>query len=182
MVCGFMLIWALDLSIASQFRLQSVVAVEQPSPAGSGKNEEGCAGSTIFKANYRGRHHMNATIMIGRGNRISKIPRKDWEDAFCDRHRDFEARIGFMSLDHHLVRNFVVRQMPLAGEPLSPEYIAQNLNLPLPRIVAILDELEKQLTFLFRNEQGAVTWAYPVTLEKTPHHITFNTGERVYAA
>ena len=30
--------------------------------------------------------------------------------------------------------------------------------------------------------QGAVTWAYPVTVDQTPHHLTFNTGEKIYAA
>ncbi len=87
-----------------------------------------------------------------------------------------------MSKEHHLVRNFVVREMPIAGEPLSPAYIAQKLELPLERTKAILGELEKNMTFLFRNEHGAVTWAYPVTVERTPHHITFSTGEQLYAA
>jgi hypothetical protein len=87
-----------------------------------------------------------------------------------------------MSKEHHLVRNFVVKEMSIAGEPLSPVYIAQKLGLPLERTEVILGELEKHLTFLFRNEHGAVIWAYPVTVEKTPHHITFSTGEQLYAA
>ena len=79
-------------------------------------------------------------------------------------------------------RNFVVRELPNAGEPLSPEFIAQELDLPVSRVNLILEELEKHLTFLFRNKQGAVTWAYPVTVDRTPHHVTFNTGEQIYAA
>ncbi|OGO41196.1 MAG: hypothetical protein A2Z04_05735 [Chloroflexi bacterium RBG_16_57_9] len=27
-----------------------------------------------------------------------------------------------------------------------------------------------------------VVWAYPVTVARTPHHLTFSTGEQVYAA
>jgi hypothetical protein len=38
------------------------------------------------------------------------------------------------------------------------------------------------MTFLFRNEQGSVTWAYPVTVDQTPHRVTFSSGEQVYAA
>jgi hypothetical protein len=38
------------------------------------------------------------------------------------------------------------------------------------------------MTFLFRNEEGAVTWAYPVTVERTPHRVSLSTGEQVYAA
>jgi hypothetical protein len=87
-----------------------------------------------------------------------------------------------MAEDHHQVRNFVVRELPHAGKPLSPESIGQKLNLSISRVNVILDELEKHLTFLFRNEQGAVAWAYPVTVEKTPHRVTFSSGEQGYAA
>jgi len=87
-----------------------------------------------------------------------------------------------MSEEHHLVRDFAVRELPRVGEPLPPELIAQALELPLARAVALLDDLEEGMTFLFRDEQGAVTWAYPVTVDQTPHHVTFSTGEQVYAA
>jgi hypothetical protein len=125
---------------------------------------------------------MNETILTGRGSGITELPRADWEQGLSDIPRHFQARLGFMSKEHHLVRNFVVREMPIAGEPLSPVTIAQKLDLPLERTKAILGELEKHMTFLFRNEQGAVIWAYPVTVERTPHHITFSTGEQLYAA
>ena len=87
-----------------------------------------------------------------------------------------------MTTDHHRIRDFVVREMPRFAKPIPPETIAQSLNMKLGQVVSILDELEKNLTFLFRNEAGAVTWAYPVTVEQTPHRITFNTGEQIYAA
>ena len=62
------------------------------------------------------------------------------------------------------------------------ETIAQNLNMEQELVISILDELEKNMTFLFRNNDGAVTWAYPVTVEKTSHYITFSTGEHINAA
>jgi hypothetical protein len=65
---------------------------------------------------------------------------------------------------------------------MRPEFISQKLKLPLARINAILEELERNLFFLVRNEQGAVSWAYPVTVDHTPHHLTFTTGEQLYAA
>ncbi len=46
----------------------------------------------------------------------------------------------------------------------------------------VLDDLEKHMTFLFRNKGGEVTWAYPVTVDKTPNHLTFSSGEQIYAA
>ena len=73
-------------------------------------------------------------------------------------------------------------KLPRVGEPLSPDWVARSLNVPVARVTDILDDLEKHMTFLFRDEQGAVTWAYPVTLDRTPHHLTFSTGEQVYAA
>lgn len=94
----------------------------------------------------------------------------------------FEAAMGFMSGEHRLVHHFVVRELPRAGHPLSPTFLAAGLGLPVERVTAILDDLERHMTFLFRNDQGEVTWAYPVTVEKTPHHLTFSTGEQIYAA
>jgi hypothetical protein len=87
-----------------------------------------------------------------------------------------------MSEEHHLVRDFTVRELPRTGKPIPPERIAQALGLPPAHVVALLDELEKGMTFLFRNEEGAVTWAYPVTVDPTPHRVTFSSGEGVYAA
>jgi hypothetical protein len=87
-----------------------------------------------------------------------------------------------MSGEHHLVRHFVVRELSSTGNPLQPEFISQSLKLPVVRVETILDELERNLFFLVRNSQGAVTWAFPVTVEKTPHELAFSTGERLYAA
>ena len=62
------------------------------------------------------------------------------------------------------------------------EFIARELNLSPSQVIAISDDLEKHMTFLFRNERGAVTWAYPVTVDETPHQVTFSTGEQIHAA
>jgi hypothetical protein len=76
----------------------------------------------------------------------------------------------------------VVRELPGNGKPLSPELISNKLGFPADRVKDALDYLEKRMTFLYRNEDGDVVWAYPVTVDKTPHKITFNTGEKLYAA
>ena len=125
---------------------------------------------------------MSGTILMGRGRQIIKIPHKEWERHSSTVPQHSETRLGFMSEEHHLVRYFVVRELPRTGDPISPEFISQKLKLPLARTKAILDELEKNLFFLVRNEQGAVSWAYPVTVDHTPHHLTFSTGEQLYAA
>ena len=120
---------------------------------------------------------MDDNLLLGLGRFTLPIPRMIWQ-----RLVKGGAHLDFMSPEHHRVRNFVVTELPRAAKPLSPEYIGQKLNLPRPRVVDILDDLERHMTFLFRNPQGAVNWAYPVTVDRTPHRVTFSTGEQIYAA
>lgn len=120
---------------------------------------------------------MNDSLLLGLWRTMLPVPRAIWH-----KHLGGDAQLDFMSEEHHQVRNFCVRELPRVGEPLSPAFIAQELNLPQARVTDILDELEQHMTFLFRNERGEVTWAYPVTVEHTPHRITISTGEQVYAA
>jgi hypothetical protein len=125
---------------------------------------------------------MSETVLLGRGRQMVDIPREMWEGHLSQAPGHSQTRLGFMSQEHHVVRYFVVRELPRSGEPIEPEAIAQALGLPLARVQAILDDLERNLFFLVRNEKGAVSWAYPVTVEPTPHHLSFDTGERLYGA
>lgn len=125
---------------------------------------------------------MNKSLLLGLWRFLLRIPRPLWQQEVARSARAAEKSLAFMTPDHHRVRDFVVREMPRIAQPIDPEMIAQNLNMQPERVVPILDELERNLTFLYRNEQGAVTWAYPVTVEPTPHRISFSTGEQIYAA
>ena len=64
----------------------------------------------------------------------------------------------------------------------APEFVADELSIPIEMVRAIFDDLEKHMTFICRNDEGMAVWAYPVTVEKTPHRLTFSTGEQIYAA
>jgi hypothetical protein len=91
--------------------------------------------------------------------------------------------LAFMTPAHHAVRNFVVRELPRnAGNPLHPSQIARSLHLDLPRVLALLDDLEKHLFFLVRNRWGNVNWAFPVTSDRTPHRLRFSTGGQIFGA
>ena len=125
---------------------------------------------------------MSESILVGRGKQIVAVPRSVWEAHLTQVPEHGRERLSFMSKEHHRLRYFVVRELPRYGRPLAPEVIAQELNLPVGRVNTILHDLEKHLTFLVRNKAGAVAWAYPVTVERTPHVLTFNSGERSYAA
>ena len=125
---------------------------------------------------------MSDTLLRGFSRYMIPIPRMLWRMQVSKRAGKIGAELGFMSEEHHRVRNFVVRELPGAGEPLSPGFIAERLELTTDRVVAILDELEKQMTFLFRDGRESVAWAYPVTVDATPHHVTFSSGEQLFSA
>jgi hypothetical protein len=125
---------------------------------------------------------MNETVRLGRGNQFIEIPQHAWEEHVSESAMHTKEKLGFMSPVHHRVRYFVVDALVRSGEALPPEQISQELELPLDQTCSILDDLEKNLFFLFRNEEGAVLWAYPVTVERTPHRLTFDSGERLYGA
>ena len=103
---------------------------------------------------------MNKSLLLGLGRFLLRIPRPIWQQEVARSAQAAEKSLVFMTADHHKVRDFVVREMPRIAEPIPPERIAQDLNMELDRVVSILDELEKKLTFLYRN--GA---------EATSHHL-----------
>jgi hypothetical protein len=126
--------------------------------------------------------NMKDYVLSSAGKLFTEIPRETWEQRVEQARIDIAKTLGFMTDAHHMIRNFVVRQLPNLGKPLSPELISEELGLSISKTNKILDELEKNLFFLVRNEQGDVTWAFPVTVDQTPHRLTFSTGERLNAA
>lgn len=125
---------------------------------------------------------MSDSVLMGTGRWMIPIPGWMWRRQVAGGEKRLKASLGFMSEDHHRVRYFVVREIPRAGAPLSPEFISRMLDLPAPRLNQILDDLERNLTFLYRNPRGEVEWAYPVTTDRTPHRVRFSTGETISAA
>jgi hypothetical protein len=125
---------------------------------------------------------MNETILLGRGKDLIDLPRAVWEEHLAQAPAHSQTRLNFMSPAHHQVRYFVVRELPTFGQPVPPEFIAQQLGLPPAQVQDILAELEQRLFFLVRNAQGAVVWAFPLTVEPTPHRLSFSSGEQLYAA
>ena len=125
---------------------------------------------------------MSDSVLRGIGSSISNLPRGEWEAQVQSAPGRIGERLGFMSEDHHLVRNFVVRELPRRGRALSLRRIAEALHLPRARASSIVEDLEKHRFFLVRGNGRAVSWAFPVTVEDTGHHLEFSTGERLDAA
>ena len=125
---------------------------------------------------------MEAKILLGRDRTILEVPQATWQQHLTQIPQHSQARLNFMTTAHHQIRYFVVKEMVKRQQPIEPEVIAEQLNLSLDRVNLILEELERNLFFLVRNTQGAVAWAYPVTVEPTPHRLHFSSGERLYGA
>lgn len=125
---------------------------------------------------------MRETLLLGRGREMIEFPRKQWERTLLKASKFLEDWNKYMTEEHHLVHQFIVRELPRISEPIRPEFIAQELRLPLTQVVTILNEIQKHHISLFLDEKGRVEWACPFTVSDSPHHLTFSTGEKVNAA
>jgi hypothetical protein len=125
---------------------------------------------------------MEEKILVGRGQEILEIPQATWKQDLAHIPQHSQPRLSFMTDTHHQIRYFVVKEMVNTQKPIEPEFISEKLNMPLELVKPILEELERKLFFLVRNDQGAVSWAFPVTVEATPHKMIFSSGEHLYGA
>jgi len=123
------------------------------------------------------------TLLVGSGKTISRVPDVGFKAALAKVPESFATRLAFMTPEHHSVRTLVVREIPYEnGRPIKVSRLAATLGLPLPKVQAIVEDLERHLFFLVRNEAGEISWAFPVTTERTPHRLKFSTGERAHGA
>jgi hypothetical protein len=125
---------------------------------------------------------MTKKLLTGFWRTMVGVPPLLWEKQIEKARQKVTKATQFMTPEHRRVHHYVVRELPRVGEPIPAERITRDLSLAVERVVEVLNDLEAHLTFLVRNEQGEVIWAYPVTVEKTPHRITFDSGEQLYAA
>lgn len=93
-----------------------------------------------------------------------------------------KKRVQQFSAEKRALHHFVVRELPRKGEALSLEFISEQLGMPLNRTARLVDELERDKTFLYRLNSDRINWAYPVSVDDTPHRVLFSTGEQINAA
>ncbi len=125
---------------------------------------------------------MKKRLMVGLWQFILKVPPFLWQKRILASERRFQKELAFMTEEHRKVHHFVVRELPGHAKPMTPGFVAEKLGMQMERVKSILGDLDEHMTFICRDRQGQVVWAYPVTVEETPHHVTFDTGEQVYAA
>ena len=125
---------------------------------------------------------MDETILIADGTSIGAMPREEWEAELRGAPAAMKTRLAFMTPEHHKVRRFAVSEIPRRGRAITIGEIAEAVSLPRARVEAIIGELERALFFVVRNDRNAVSWAFPVTADETPHALAFSTGEHSFAA
>jgi hypothetical protein len=125
---------------------------------------------------------MGDSLRLKVGRRFLPLPAAVWRRLIRRLARRIRTADQTLTEQHRVVQHFAVREIPRSGKPLAPEAIAAGTDIPVSDVVAILERLERRMRFLWRDPQGRVTWAYPVTAEATPHHMAFSTGERLDAA
>ena len=93
---------------------------------------------------------MSDHVLVGIGRGIQSAP----DDGFLKSVKSLPTRMAmrltFMTREHHMVRDFVVRELPRQERSLSPSEIAQVIGLTKERVSAIVAELEQNLFFLVR--------------------------------
>lgn len=125
---------------------------------------------------------MSGRLLVGRGREIRAIADGEFVNGHKELPQHMAKRLAFMSRDHHAVRDFVVREIPRRRHAISLGEIASGTGIDSRRVASIVTQLEERLFFLVRNAEGDVSWAFPVTTERTAHHMRFSTGEEISGA
>jgi hypothetical protein len=99
---------------------------------------------------------MNKSLLLGAWKFLIRIPRHLRQGTVAKSAKANQAHVHTLSPDHQRVRDCVVLELPRTGAPLSAAYIAQKTGLSVDRVQGILADLERGMTFLFRNAQGEV--------------------------
>jgi hypothetical protein len=124
---------------------------------------------------------MKDALRIGVGPFMLPVPSFLWRRAVATDASRIGERLRFMSDDHHRVRDCAVQELLRTGTPVATAEIAESLGLDLATTTGLIEDLERNLTFLYRTRPDAVTWAYPVTCEDTGHRVHFETGEDAFS-
>ena len=116
---------------------------------------------------------MKDTLLLSRGGQLAPVPRATWEGHLVQAPAHAETRLSFMSPAHHRLRYFVVQELPRFGAPLPPELLARRLDIPLPEIIRLLDDLERHLFFPGTQRAGRGNLGLPRNrrADPSPAHL-----------
>jgi len=124
-----------------------------------------------------------ATVLTAHGNTFERVDEAAWKNAVAAHVTHMPQRLAFMTPAHHRVRNAAVRLLPgNGGRPLSVQQLAAAARVPEREARAIAAELERNLFFVVREGEDHISWAFPVTVDPTPHELGFGSGETIFGA
>ena len=83
---------------------------------------------------------MRKHVLLGLGRYAIPLPSVVWKRGIS-KSAQKAIRVASMSEEYHLVRDFVVRAIPRVGEPLSPEFIGQELDFKVIVFWSFIDLL-----------------------------------------
>lgn len=81
---------------------------------------------------------------MGAGREIRRVPNDAFTQGIQGLPVRMTSRLAFMTSDHHLVRDFVVREMPRQRNPIPLPAIANAIGLDLQKVSILLSNLERQ--------------------------------------
>lgn len=125
---------------------------------------------------------MEDALVVRLGRAGLRVPRALWRRIVAAEARRSADGIGWMTPEHHRLRDFVVTEIVRTGKALSPAQVAAGTGLDGDRVAVLTGELERGKTFLYRSDGINVDWAYPAAAAVTPHRVRFTSGETLYAA
>ena len=125
---------------------------------------------------------MGNALVVRLGRAGLRVPGVLWQRIMAAQARRSAADIGWITPEHHRVRDFGFTEIVRTGEALSPRQIAAGTGLSASRAAGVTGELERGMTFLYRSDGTNVDWAYPAAAAATPHRVRFDSGETLYAA
>ncbi len=124
-----------------------------------------------------------STVLIARDNAFERVDEAAWKDAVAAHVTHMPQRLAFMTPAHHRVRNAAVLGLPRnGGRPLSMTQLAEAAGVSERDARAIAAELERNLFFVVRAGEDHVSWAFPVTSDRTPHRVSLDSGESIFGA
>lgn len=124
-----------------------------------------------------------SSVLTAHGGRMVRIDEAQWRAAVTDSLAHMPERLAFMTPAHHRVRNAAVLGLPgNGGAPLSIAQVAAAARVPVGQARHLAADLERHLFFIVRGGADRITWAYPVTADRTPHRLAFDSGEAIFGA
>ena len=93
-----------------------------------------------------------------------------------------KANADRLSKEERRVHHFIVMKMAVVKDPITPELISNELNIPNETVHEIINKLENLKTFIYRSDGKGINWAYPLSLEDTGFKMRASSGEQFFAA